>query len=222
MDLNPEELKNSFQSQAPGEDFDKYVSAATGLTILMATSVSGSQIKSSDRESLAKNLPDIVLINNYGKGESLHLGLAAPPQKVINDINNLHLDFTFNLEDVSCNDPFSFLSGWEVVPRADKLGMYSLIINLQLRNNSKNTEMIETKRKLVKLLNDFNISKTMHGDNEVMIQVMVNVALILIRWIELRMSGGYFGVFDMESNYPEFVHILASTNFRSNTKIYST
>jgi len=171
MDLNPEELKNSFQSQAPGEDFDKYVSAATGLTILTATSVSGSQIKSSDRESLAKNLPDIVLINNYGKGESLHLGLAATPQKVINDINNLHLDFTFNLEDVSCNDPFSFLSGWEVVPRADKLGMYSLIINLQLRNNSKNTEMIETKRKLVKLLNDFNISKTMHGDNEVMIQV---------------------------------------------------
>jgi len=169
MDLNPEELKNSFQQ--PVEDLEKYVSAATGLTVVTASTVSGSQIKSSDRESLAKNLPDIVLINNSGKGESLELGLAAPPQKVINDINNMNLDFTFNLEDVSSHDPFSFLSGWEVIPRADKLGMYSLIINLQIRNNSKNTEIMENKRKLVKLLEEFNISKTMHGDGEVMIQV---------------------------------------------------
>ena len=175
MDLNTAGIPASNVVTSSADDNNvKYISSATGLTVVLVSNESqGKPFTIHDRSQIAKMFPSIILMNPHGKGDSLLLGLDSEPDKVAMSIAKLGKEvknWTFNLENVSSQDPFSFFTGWKIIPKVDKLGMYSLIVNLRIRGKTKMAEL-EEKRNLMTLIKDCNIMKTMHGDGETMIQV---------------------------------------------------
>ena len=74
------------------------------------------------------------------------LGLDCAPDQVTAAVAKLSKEashWVISLEDVSGpgQDPFSFFRGWTIIPRVDKNGMYSLIVNLRMKGKTKMTEM---------------------------------------------------------------------------------
>ena len=175
MDLKTNVAHPAKEVPPLGDDnCSKFISPATGLTVVLVSNESqGKPFTIHDRGQVAKLFPSTILMNPHGKGDSLLLGLDADPSKVAKSIAKLEKEtknWTFSLENVSSQDPFSFFSGWKIIPKVDKLGMYSLIVNLRVRGKTKMAEL-EEKRNLMSLIRDYNILKTMHGDGETMIQV---------------------------------------------------
>ena len=152
----------------------KYVSPTTGLTVLtIVSNLPGHLVSLADRAYFIRILPNVIIINSSGKGESVIVGMDAPPDLVISTVEKLEKDtknWSFNLEDVSGQDPFCFFRGWNIIPCVDKLGMYSLIVNLRLKGKTRMAEM-EERKSLLTLIKEFNISKSMHGEGETMLQM---------------------------------------------------
>ena len=170
----PDAATRGVPAVTSGSDLIKFVSSATGLTVLsIVSSLPGHLVSFADRGYFFKILPNIVLINSSGKGESVLVGMDASPELVISTVEKLEKDtknWIFNLEDVSSQDPFCFFRGWSIIPSVDKLGMYSLIVNLRVKGKSRMTEM-EERKSLLTLIKDFNISKAMHGEGETILQM---------------------------------------------------
>ena len=119
-------------------------------------------------------LPGVVLLNTVSE-EALLLGLDCTPDQVTAAVAKLSKEashWVVTLEDVSGpgQDPFSFFRGWTIIPRVDKNGMYSLIVNLRMKGKTKMTE-VEDRRRLLSVIQGFNITRTIHGEGETMIQV---------------------------------------------------
>ena len=169
MDLSSDKLRLPVDTS-----LIKFISPATGLTVLsIVSNLPGHLVSLADRGYFIKILPSVVLINSSGRGESVLVGMDAPPDLVISTVEKLEKDtknWSFNLEDVSGQDPFCFLRGWNIIPSVDKLGMYSLIVNLRMKGKTKMAEM-EERKSLLTLIKEFNISKSMHGEGETMLQM---------------------------------------------------
>ena len=173
MEIEADKFKDIAVPPPVDETEARYQSAATGLTVVTVTNEGGHVFSVADRERLARMFPNLVILNTYGKGDSLVLGVDTLPSQlhdVLEKITKEHKQWIVNLEEVSSQDPFSYFAGWKLIPQADKLGMFSLIVNLKMRGKTKMQEM-EDKRSLMKMIKEFNILKTMQGEGEVMIQV---------------------------------------------------
>ena len=167
---------DSVGSSAQVEDplITKHVSRSTGLTVITVSSLSsGHQITAEDRVLMMKILPNVVVLNIAGRNDALLIGVDARPDQVMEMIPRLeqdHKNWSFCLEDVSHDDPFSYFSSWKIIPKVDKQGVYSLIVYLRVKGRSKGSEA-EEKRNLVNMIKEFNLLKVIHGECETMIQV---------------------------------------------------
>ena len=90
---------------------------------------------------VSRLLPGVILLN-AASDESVMVGLDCPPDQVTAAVAKLGKEashWVVTWEDVSGpgQDPFSFFRGWPVIPRVDKNGMYSLIVNLRVRDKTK-------------------------------------------------------------------------------------
>ena len=74
-----------------------------------------------------------------------------------------------SLADVSEEDPFSFLSGWSLLPRVDKTGLYQLVVKADSR----------AKCALATLTNNFRVAKTLEGEEETILLVSHVLEFIL-------------------------------------------
>ena len=169
------------------EDREKFVSVTTGLTVISVTSSSSSPhhvIDMADRANIAKIFPEVVLINSCGNNDGLLLGVDLSPDQLRSPIvraGEEMQNLNFSLVDVSAKDPFSFFQGWSLIPRVDKTGLYQLIINLagyQGKANNK-VNLSDAKRKIANMTKNFQVSKIVEGEGEMILLVSHVLEFIL-------------------------------------------
>ena len=156
------------------EESQKFISITTGLTVVSVTSSSPQQhISISARALIVKIIPEVVLINNCGRSDDrLMLGVDMSPDQLRTKIARVKKELktlVLSLVDVSEEDPFSFLSGWSLLPRVDKTGLYQLVVKADSR----------AKCALATLTNNFRVAKTLEGEEETILLVSHVLEFIL-------------------------------------------
>eukprot|EP00092_Neocalanus_flemingeri_P015933 GFUD01017250.1.p1 GENE.GFUD01017250.1~~GFUD01017250.1.p1 ORF type:complete len:1654 (+),score=467.45 GFUD01017250.1:121-5082(+) len=150
------------------------ISRSTGLKILSVTSsIQGYVFTANDRAKLVRSIPGVVIINTAMKGDCLVLGVDIEEHLLSSVLTQMEeqKSWTISCVDTTYRDTYSYLTGWNFIPRVDKSGLFQLIVSFKGQGwRSRDVEM-KKRNQLLELVKDFNIVKIVHGEGETILLV---------------------------------------------------